>query len=272
MNFSGGQVNSIATFFPTTPLTPTIMRTGWIVFLTLPILLLILTLNGCSPVPYANVGLNVPMLKQKGEVNLNASYGTTEDAEGFALQTAAAVDSSLSIIASLYIMKNLAHTDWEGKGSYFEFGAGKFGNVSANGKFIYDAHLGLGFGSIRNESGNSSLDVKFIKPFLQGSIGFNHKIIDVALTSRFAVVNFTDNTFRFDDVTYSAEATEFFRDNKTKFVFEPGVTVRVGYEAIRLSLQFCTSTFTVEERFSNSNINSDYFGVGLNALIGRWDD
>lgn len=230
-------------------------------------------MSGCSPVPYANVGLNVPMLKEKGEVNLNASYGNTDDAEGIALQAAAAVDSSLSIMASFYLLKNVSNSDWEGRGNYFEFGAGKFGKVSENGKFIYDAHLGLGFAGIKNESGNSSLDVNFIKPFLQGSIGFNHKIIDVALTSRFAVVNFTDYTFRFDDVTYSAEATEFFKENKRKFVFEPGITVRVGYEAIRLSIQFCTSTFTVEEEFSNSNINSDYISVGLNALIGkRWNE
>ena len=233
----------------------------------------ILYLQACSPVPYANVGLNVPMLKEKGEVNLNAAFGTTEDAEGFALQAAAAVDSSLSLMASFYVLNNTTNTDWDGRGSYVEFGLGKFGRVSRDRKIIYDAHLGLGYGGIKNESGIQSLNVNFIKPFLQGSIGFNHKIVDVALTSRFAVVNFTDFEYRFDDAAYSLEASQFFEENETKFVFEPGITVRVGYEAVRLSLQFSTTTFSVGEEFPNSNINSDYFSIGLNALIGkRWTD
>jgi hypothetical protein len=226
--------------------------------------------SSCSPVPYSNVGMNVPMLKAKGEVNLNASYGVTQDAEGLGLQIAAAADSSFGVMASFYYLANTPGTDWTGKGNFTEFGVGKFGSTE-NGKFIYDGYLGLGFGGIKNESGNSMLNTKFIKPFIQGSIGFNHKIIDVALTTRFAVVSFTDQSFRFDDPVYSQEAAAFFRENETKFIFEPGITARVGFEAIRLSLQYCASTYPIDDRYPNSNINTEYFSIGLNALIGkRW--
>lgn len=233
---------------------------------------LILYLQACSPVPYANVGLNVPMLKEKGEVNLNASYGTTEDAAGIALQAAAAVGSSVSVMASFYYLNAPSSEYWKGNGNYVELGVGKFGRVSSDGKFICDAYLGLGSAGIKSEFENDRVDVKFLKPFLQGSIGFNHKVIDVALTTRFAVVHFTEHEFRFDDPAYTLEAAKFFQENQDKFVFEPGITVRVGYEAVRLSLQFSITTFSQPET-ANGHINDEYFGIGLNALIGkRWVD
>jgi hypothetical protein len=224
----------------------------------------------CSPVPYANVGMNVPMIKNKGEVNLNGSYGITDDAEGIGLQAAAAVDSSWSIAASFYSMKSSPGDDWKGRGSYFDFGMGKFGSTQ-DGNFIYDGYLGVGFGSIKNEYQGSKLNVNFIKPYLQGSLGYSHQIVDVALTARFAVVNFRNEDFFFTDPVNQLEAANFFEENRSKFVFEPGITVRVGYRDLRLSMQFSTSTFKPKNENANANVNTDYFSIGLNGLISkRW--
>src|SRR5690349_23747567 len=90
-------------------------------------------ISSCAPVVYAPVGQNVPLLKNKGDITFNASAASTEDAGGVGLQFASALDSSFALISSLYFMGHKSEdnvdgdSEWEGRGSYFEIGAGKIG-------------------------------------------------------------------------------------------------------------------------------------------------
>ena len=230
--------------------------------------------TSCNPVLYSSVGQNVPLFKEKGEVAIAASLGTTEDAGGIAFQFAAAPDSSLAIITSFYAMgsgKNTSSdnsTDWQGKGNYFEIGAGKFGRIGGN--FHYEAFLGLGFGGIRNSYGSSSnVDVKFIKPFLQPSVGLiANQWFDLALTPRIAYVSYTDFMVRTQDQTLQQEADDFYRDKKNSIVLEPGVTIRWGYRSIKAQLQYSGTTLSARPQ-TYVNINSNYFSLGVQWLISK---
>lgn len=77
------------------------------------------TFYSCSPVPYAVIGHNTPLLQTKDEVNLNAALASTDHASGLQLQTAWAFDSSWAIISSFYTMKSEGSWDepeqWNGK-------------------------------------------------------------------------------------------------------------------------------------------------------------
>src|SRR5688572_22818447 len=152
--------------------------------------------SSCSPVLYTTVGQNVPLFKQKGEVAFSGGSAATshEDdvssAEGFNIQAAAAIDSSLSIMCSLYSLKNMdADNDWIGKGNYFELGIGKF-KQSSKSKLIGEVFCGVGFGEIKNSSTFGDISEHYIKPFIQPSGGFSSKIVDVAITTRVAMVFF----------------------------------------------------------------------------------
>lgn len=207
------------------------------------------------------------MFKQKGEVSLAAGLASTDDAEGVALQAAAALDSSFAVISSFYSLSAVQGNDFDGKGRYFEVGAGLFGKDRKKGMFVWDGYLGSGWGAISNESLNSTFDVAFFKPFVQGSIGLSTDYFEVALTSRIALLNYRKVEYAFFDPEYQIGAQNFKEDNNNKVLFEPGITIRGGYKNIKASLQICTSTFSLDSPYEDLSINSDFISFGLNYMF-----
>lgn len=233
------------------------------------ILVVVTCLPSCSPVPYGNVGQNVPMLKHKGEVSLSGSFASTDDASGAGFQAAVAVDSSLALMGSVYSLTNNENTDWQGSGRYSELGIGRYAVIRGS-DFVYDVLGGVGFGRIANKDGaGSSLNINFVKPFVQGSIGLTTKWIEVALTSRLALPVYTGHENGMTDPGDRAEAEAYFEDNKSKFVFEPGINFRFGYKNVKASLSYCTSTFSLDGKYDNISVNNNYLGAGLTVLISN---
>jgi hypothetical protein len=226
-------------------------------------------LSSCSPVPYGNVGQNVPMLKNKGEVSLTGSYASTDDATGVGFQAAVAADSSLALMTSFYSLNNNPTTDWNGSGRYFELGAGRYGGIG-NSNFVYDIFAGVGFGGIKNDNGvGSSLNINIAKPFVQGSIGLLTKWVEVAFTSRFALPVYTNYENNLSDPDERAQAETYFKDNKSQFVFEPGFTFRFGFKAVKANFSFCTSSFRLDDDYSDVSINSNYLSAGVAVLVSK---
>ncbi len=226
-------------------------------------------LTSCSPVPYGNVGQNVPLLKNKGEVHFTGNIANTDDANGVGIQAAVAVDSSWALMASFYNVKNNPNTDWNGNGRYVELGVGKYA-VIGKSKWVYDVFAGIGFGGIKNDNGiGSSLNLNFAKPFVQGSIGFTTEWIELAFTPRLALPFYTSHENNLTDLEHRAQAELYFKENKTKFVFEPGITFRFGYKGIKANLNMCVSSFSLNEQYSDVSINNLYFGAGIAALISK---
>lgn len=237
---------------------------------TILLVIAVIALNSCSPVPYANVGQNVPLFKTKGEVRLAGHYSSTDDAAGVGLQAAAAIDSSFAVMSSFYSLKSIGYdNDWDGDGRYFEIGLGKFKTIG-HSNFMYDVFAGVGFGSIRNNNNaGSSLNVNFMKPFLQSSIGLSTPWFEVAFTPRFAVVHNTNYENNLIDPNHHNQAENYFRDNKTKFVVEPGITFRAGYKGLKANLNLSLSSYDPGDEFEESSPNTAYFGIGLTALISK---
>jgi hypothetical protein len=234
------------------------------------IIIAVIALNSCSPVPYANVGQNVPLFKTKGEVRLGGHYSTTDDAAGVGLHAAAAIDSSFAIMSSFYSLKSVGYdNNWDGHGRYFEIGLGKFKTIR-HSNFMYDVFAGVGFGSIKNnDNAGSSLNVNFMKPFLQSSIGLATPWFEVAFTPRFALVNNTNYENNLIDPNDYNQAENFFRKNKTKFVVEPGITLRAGYKGLKANLNLSLSSYDPGDEFEESSPNTTYLGIGLTALISK---
>ena len=243
------------------------------IFICVNIILLVIALialNSCAPVPYANVGQNVPLFKTKGEVRLAGHYSTTDDAAGVVLQAAAAIDSSFAVMSSFYSLKSVGYdNDWDGYGRYFEFGLGKFKTIR-HSNFMYDVFAGVGFGTIKNnDNAGSSLNVNFMKPFVQSSIGLSTPWFEAAFTPRFALVNTTNYENGLIDPVDRSQAENFFRQNKNKLVVEPGITVRAGYKGLKANLNLSLSSYDPGDQFEESSPNTLYIGFGLTALISR---
>lgn len=246
---------------------------------TFPITVVVISgflLYSCAPALYTNVGQNVPLLKKKGEVALSIGSGSSGNdhgsAEGLSLQAAAAVGKSTAIASSFYSLKNEGG-DMKGNGNYFEMGIGKF-KSSEESKFIGEIFVGTGFGSIQNSMGSDHINLKYVKPYIQPSGGFSTKVLDIALTARMALVSYTSKSESISDSQQRGSFDDFWSENKTSFVIEPGFTVRLGFQNIKLQLQYSISSFSHDwpvdgEKYSA--IFDEYGSIGVFILLSdRW--
>jgi hypothetical protein len=229
---------------------------------------------GCAPVPYATVGQNVPLFHQKGEYSLTGAYGETNDAHGLSIQAAASVHDHWAITSSYYslVAKTNGDAEWRGRGSYVEFGAGNFGRLGTRKHLVYEAMAGIGFGKIENYNETSTADVRFVKPFIQPSIGYTSKWFDAAFTPRLVIISFSDFNYNSPDPAEQDIIEQMMADEKTNVAFEPGFTVRTGYKGLKLQLQLNFSTFSPwddDDVAGEVNVNDTFLSVGLNYQLTR---
>lgn len=221
----------------------------------------LVSLSACNPVLYSTVSQNVPLFKEKGEVAFNAGVAVSGSSNyfgstGFNAQLAVAADSSLAIISSFYSIKD----EESGKGNYFELGVGKFKH-NPESKLTGEIFIGAGFGSIKNSFDGLQLNSNFLKVFIQPSGGYTTKIVDFALTPRIGIVNFTS----YENEVNDQAVAHFFSEKKTTVVFEPGVTVRLGFKNIKLQYQLNYSTFKYDS--SDFAVNDIFMSLNLFFLF-----
>ncbi len=115
------------------------------------------------------------------------------------------------------------------------------------------------------------LDLNYVKPFIQPSIGFTGKWLDIAFTPRIAHVTYTKALIGINDPQMRANAERFFKEKKNTLVFEPGVTFRIGYRGLRAQAQFNVSSFSAEGNPNgpDPNIGNEFMSLGLHYLVSR---
>jgi len=232
---------------------------------------LTMSVCSCNPGLYSTVGQNVPLLKQKGEVSISGgrveAQSTGDVIRGFNVQAAVAIDSGLAVMASAYAMK--ASGDWSGRGTFMEVGIGKFASGKVSGKVVREIFVGAGLGSVKNWRDREYVDARFLKPFIQPSIGFTSRYFDAAITTRLAMVSYLSHGQVLDSEN-SRLVADFFNDKKNTLVFEPGITLRAGFKNVKVQLQSSYSTFSYEA----DNFDPVYdWCYGLNVYIivtDRW--
>jgi hypothetical protein len=113
------------------------------------------------------------------------------------------------------------------------------------------------------------IDVNYVKPFIQPSIGFSSKYFDLELTPRVAYLSYTSqNDYRLDPTTEPNSPRQFFEENHNTFIFEPGIMVRGGIPGVKLEIQYNFSTIR-EPSDSYFVNNQEFVSVGLRFLISE---
>lgn len=229
----------------------------------------------CSLVLYSPVGQNVPLFREKGEALISAGIGSS-DTQLFTLlgesnyaddpyvQAAFAFDSSLAVMSNYYKMHDREEVDAEvkGHGSQFEIAIGKFWPIE-NSKWVGEVYLGAGTTSIKNQVNGDALNVKYLKTFVQPSIGYRGRIFEFAFTTKIGVVNYTHFTNQLSDQAQFTTAESFYKRNKSVIVFEPGFTYRIGWKNIKFQVQTCATTFSHSGWEGYETVNQLYGGFGL---------
>lgn len=234
-----------------------------------------LCVSSCSPGLYSTTGQNVPLFTTKGEVALSGGKSNSANdydiAQGFHAQLAIAIDSNIAVISSFYGLKSIddeTSGGWTGKGSYVELGIGKF-KTNTSSKITGEIFIGAGLGTLKNTLTSQYVNARYLKPFVQPTIGFTSRYFDVALTPRIALVSYLSHSQQLD-AEGNRQITSFFSRKEKTLVFEPGLTIRAGFEHVKIQFQSNYSTFSYEsENFDP--VHKRYSSIGLFFLVTeRW--
>lgn len=220
-----------------------------------PVLLLVICSSSCVHYYYAPNSNNVPLLKEKGEGRIQASYTSTatqdneNTANGFELQSAYATGNCFALQFNLM---HVSETEDEGSGSgtYAEAAAGYFKAIGPRRHLVFEAYGGLGYGGVKNEfSDNGVAKTSIFKFFAQPSFGYTSKYFDAAVSSKFSLVNlgYGSATISKDNDPYDYDYVESLKGGKSYFLWEPGLMLRGGFPNVKLSLQVTYSIFDLDK-------------------------
>nr|WP_315203010.1 hypothetical protein [uncultured Flavobacterium sp.] len=213
------------------------------------------TFTRCSPVYYVPNTQNVPVMKNKGQTNIQLNINSSESTEGTELQGAYGITDEIALQLNADWVKS-SESSSSGSGKFIEFGPGYYRNISKH--FVFETYGLLGFGSLKYEdSGNTlqKINASFTRFGLQPSISFSSKYFNASLSSRFAKLNYNSVSGNFYDV-------EYLKANNSYWLIEPAITLQGGFENIKLQIQLQYSN-----NQTNSNFSQDYTLVSLGLKV-----
>ena len=224
-----------------------------------------LGLTACSPKYYVANTQNVPLLSERGEVNLTLA-GNTDKVE---FQGAFAVTDHVGIKANggWFIPSNLDNGNG-GSGKFGELGVGYFTKVRESENWVFETYGIAGFGTMENHMPSTVTDypltsgkisANLLRVGLQPNFGYKSEHFSIALSSRF--VHLSYDKIRGDLTFYDERQADYLRDHSSNFLIEPALTIKGGFEMIKLQIQYGYSF-----NLTNTNFRQEhpFISLGLN--------
>jgi hypothetical protein len=213
----------------------------------------LLFLMACAPKYYSPNAQNVPLLRSAGEGSVGASINpeaNRADARG-----AFAVGRSIGLMAnaSMYFPRD-DDSGNGGRGGLFEVGAGYFRPMAHN--FVFETYGLLAYGGLENHfetvNPNGTLNANLVRVAVQPAIGYRHRWVEAAFSSRIAMLNY----FNVDgDLVRGGESEEeYLRENRQQFLLEPAVTVRAGIGVLKAEAQLGRSLNLGDDTFPQDDL------------------
>lgn len=223
-------------------------------------------LASCSPKYYAPTTQNAPLFTEKGE----SSIAVTGSGNQVELQAAYALGTNFAIQANggLFIPSDLDNGNG-GSGNYGEFGLGYFKPLKGN--MVFETYGILGFGSVENHfpstvSSNpgttGDISAGITRFGIQPNIGYKSNRFSASLSSRFVQMQYSNikGSLVFD----GEDQVNYLKNNKAHFLIEPAITLRYGFEKIKLQLQYGHSLNMTNSDFQQDN---SYLTLGFQLSL-----
>lgn len=223
----------------------------------------VLVCAACSPIYYVPNTLNVPMVHAKGQANVTlAGNGNQVEFQG-----AKGVGDSVALQVNFgFLDANDEENGSGGSGKLLEAGLGYFRNVKPD--VLFDVYALVGVGSVENHfpdtvsaspgtTGKIAADMSRFG--VQPSISWHRKYFSVSGSARLSNLRYrnVEGDLIFNDVN----EVDYLNDNKSHFLFEPALTLRVGSERIRVQVQVVRSVNLSHSSFKQED---DLVTVGFN--------
>ncbi len=223
----------------------------------------LLSLTACNPKYYTPNTQNVPLISKKGGSNLTLA-GNANQLE---FQGAYGVTENIAVQLNAGLFKPAKLSNGNtGSGNLVEIGAGYFKPLENN--FVFETYAILGFGSMKNDlpsaittnpptTGKISANISRIG--IQPNFGYKTKNFSAAISSRFVNINY--NKIEGDLIFGSEDQVAYLKRNSSNFLIEPALTLRGGFENIKLQLQYgyslnvSNSTFRQDKSYATLGVS-----------------
>jgi len=195
---------------------------------------------------YVPNNFNSPLLRNKGDGQVNLAYGVS----GFDIQTAYAITNRIGVMANGQLLLSTSYDTIKEQRTLAELGLGFTERYSDKGMF--EIFGGIGTGIVPADFKNSTYEGKettqLTRIFVQPSLGFYNDWLDMSIISRLSAVTIA---------------------HETNWFYEPGFMAKVGYKHFRfytcmgLSIPFNKATHR------NWNNNPLIFSAGIHINFGK---
>lgn len=198
--------------------------------------------SSCTHYYYMPAAPNVPLFKEKNEVRATASIGASENTDAVEAHIAYAATNHIAI-ASSYLQAEGGEysTNNGGKGQYMDCAVGYFQPIKE--QFVFEVFGGYGqCQQWHRYADYETANLSFNKVFLQPSIGFTHRHIDVAITPTLSRIHFDHISYDVQNNQDESEALQSIAQQSVSYLLEPTFTIRGGWDYIKLQAQVVSSS------------------------------
>jgi hypothetical protein len=196
--------------------------------------------SSCMHYYYAPSSNNIPLLKEKGDGNIELKYSVGNYYSGFEVQSALAVSNHVGVQLNFFTASQDDDEYGSGNGSYIEAAGGYF-LPTTNHKWVFETYTGIGTGVVNNKYEYLKISkVGLTKFFIQPSFGFTHPYFDIAIASKFSLVNFNVKNSSVDKEASPIDYydIQLLENNKSFFIWEPGIMMRGGFKGLKFQGSF----------------------------------
>lgn len=227
---------------------------------------MLLFLTACSPKYYIPNTQNVPQIHAKND----ASATVAGNANQFEFQGAYGISNNIAVQLNGGIMRPEADEDgYSGSGDFVEAGLGYYTHLSPN--IYFSTYALIGAGSVENKfpstvSNNPSttgkISANLTRFGIQPGISYHTNYFSVTGSARFA--NLTYSNIDGSLIFANQDQERYLKENDSNLLFEPALTLRGGYDKVKLQMQI-TRSFNL----TNSDFRQDeaLLSLGVNFVF-----
>ncbi|MCF2444495.1 hypothetical protein L0657_11055 [Dyadobacter sp. CY345] len=219
-------------------------------------------LSGCSPYYYSPNKVNIPNLRERNDMRLDAGFGGGWIMKGADLQAAYAITSHVGIMAngaltgSRESSTNFSEREYT-KSRYLEAGLGYFTKFEENQNWALEIFGGGGMGDYKVRYDPEKLArLNMNKFFIQPSLSYSlpRKNIEFGIGSKFSGVDYNLKSATILD-TYDFERVARIVNRSLVVFWEPSFRFSAGSETIKGFLSYTPSISILESNIPREIIN-----------------
>jgi hypothetical protein len=226
-----------------------------------------LALSSCSHTYYLSTSPNVPLFREKNEVQANGSLGYDGTGTGSKqAQVAYSVTNHFAIAGTYSDFRRGDQNRFNhSQAQYYEMTAGYF--KPCHNQLVFEVFGGYGYCQQNHQYSvfeTASLD--FHKLVVRPIIGYTTNYFDVAFTPSINHLSYNNASVNITRNKTQLELIQKLDRAKNIFLFEPSITYRLGWKYVRLQAQW---SITVPLNHHDLNLNRGQVSAGLSFAFAQ---